>query len=125
MGTELFQFDIHKHLNEGEFNVGREVWVRRFKIWYEEQKKTSTKQSSPFNIVVADVRFPHEANAIREMGGQIWKVERSSLENADIHSSELDLETIKPDVLMTNNGSLEDLFLLVDNSLNNNLQLSK
>ena len=101
MGTELFQYDIQKYMSEGEFPVGRKVWVQKFKLWYEEQDRG--------NIVIADVRFPHEANAIREMGGEIWRVERPSLTEVDEHVSEKEQDLIVADVTIINDGSLSEL----------------
>jgi hypothetical protein len=74
MGTELFQYDIQKHIPEFE-KIGRGIWVERFKLWY--------KENSDKNIVICDVRFKHEAEAITQLGGEIWRVERPSLSLTD------------------------------------------
>lgn len=120
MGTELFQYDIHKYLNEGEFPVGREVWVYRFKLWVEELKNSETDKifgSTQRNIVIADCRFPHEAKVIKEMGGEIWRIKRPSLISTDTHGSEIELEEIIPDNIIINDGSLEDLYRKIDELL--------
>lgn len=129
MGTELFQFDIQKHLKEGEFTVGRSVWVERFKMWYKEEKDKAIKwfltaktagivNGNPeFNVVIADVRFPHEADAIREMGGEIWRVERPSLKQEDTHASEKEQESIVANYTIINDGTLEELYSKVKNIL--------
>ncbi len=109
MGTELFQFDITTHLTENEFPIGREVWVHRFKLWYEDQSKKLTTNDS-FNVVIADVRFKHEAKAIREMGGEIWRVERPSIISSDLHASEKEQLEINADVTIINDSGLEELY---------------
>jgi hypothetical protein len=61
--------------------------------------------------VITDVRFPDEARAIREMGGQVWKVVRPSLLEGlnDTHASETSVDWIEPDLLITTDSTLEDL----------------
>ncbi len=134
VGTELFQFDIQKHLNEGEFPVGRAVWVERFKLWYQDEKESHIREflsakkagiingEPEFNIVIADLRFPHEAKAIREMGGEIWRVDRPSLISEDMHASEKEQESIVSDHTIINNGTLDELFNKTNLILEKDLQ---
>lgn len=112
MGTELFQFDITKHLTEDEFPIGREVWVHRFKLWYEDQTKKLTINDN-FNVVIADVRFIHEAKAIHQMGGEIWRVERPSIISTDLHASEKEQLEIEADVTIINDSGLEELYIKI------------
>lgn len=122
VGTELFQYDITNHLSEGEFPIGREVWVHRFKLWYEDKiKELNQNTNTQFNVVIADVRFIHEAKAIREMGGEIWRVERPSIISNDFHASEKEQLSIEADVTIINDGTLKDLYNSVDNVLKNNI----
>lgn len=59
-------------------------------------------------VVVSDVRFPNEADFVRNQGGAIWKLVRPGHEG-DRHASETELETIEPDATIYNGGSLDDL----------------
>lgn len=60
--------------------------------------------------VVTDVRFPNEAQAIRDAGGIILKVVRPALGvSTDEHPSETSVDLIDPDYLIENSGTLEDL----------------
>jgi hypothetical protein len=63
--------------------------------------------------VICDVRFPNEAEAIRAEGGKVIKVVRPSLEGkqGDAHASETNIDKIDPDILVVNDGTLEDLAL--------------
>lgn len=115
MGTELFQFDIHKYLNEGEFNWGRAVWVRKFELWVEEQRNKQSDKD--LLIVLSDVRFHHESSKIKELGGQIWKIERPSLNNIDVHSSETEMQSIVTDKTIINDGTLDDLYEKINNTI--------
>jgi len=109
IGTDLFQFDIQKHLKDGEFPFGRSVWVNRFKVWYREE------MDKPYDIVIADMRFHHEANAIRELNGEIWRVVRPSLTLNDEHPSEKEQESILADKTIINDGDLNDLYTKIKN----------
>lgn len=118
MGTDLFQFDIHNHLKDEEFNVGRDVWVKRFVYWFEDEKKKAIIENKDFKVVISDVRFPHEAKYIRELGGEVWKVIRPSIISNDTHSSEMEMEEIFPDVTLMNDGTIEDLYSKIDERFN-------
>lgn len=70
--------------------------------------------SEPFpGVVVADVRFHNEVNALKGIGGRVWKVCRpvSGLPGAEgRHLSEMEMDGIDADVLVHNDGSLNVLF---------------
>lgn len=64
------------------------------------------------NIVVPDCRFPNEAGAIRERGGQIWRVHRegfgpATAPDGTIHPSETSLDDYDFDVRIENTSTLE------------------
>lgn len=65
-------------------------------------------------VVFADVRFPNEANAIRDLGGEIWRVERDGVVPANAHISERALDGYMFDSIIPNTGTLEDLYKVVD-----------
>ena len=65
------------------------------------------------NLVVQDVRFLHEARAIRDRGGEIFRVERPGTTRANDHRSETELEEYPYDGYIMNNGSLNDLTINV------------
>jgi len=122
LGTELLQYDIHDHTDEGELPIGREIWVKRFKLWYEEEKNKIISENSfgiesTFNIVIADIRFEHEANAIREMGGEIWGIIRPSMVSKDNHVSEMELDNIIVDKTIINDGDINELYKKIDNNI--------
>ena len=91
IGTDIFR----KHLPNtvpGLSQLGDKFWLERFKIWY---RKNMDK-----NIIVSDIRFPNEAQLIRDMGGVVVKIKRVGLKNNDKHISETLIDKIKED----NNG---------------------
>lgn len=62
-------------------------------------------------VVLADVRFPNEAEWIRQgMGGQVWRVERPGLVPiSDKHASEAGIPDALVDRVIVNAGDLEVL----------------
>lgn len=50
-------------------------------------------------VVFSDVRFPNEADAIRNMGGVVWRTVRPGYEGSG-HVSETSLDVIVPDLLL-------------------------
>lgn len=64
-------------------------------------------------VVVDDLRFPNEAAAIRDMGGQVWRVIRPGVE-VSTHSSERLQASITADVTLMNTGTIGALNALVD-----------
>jgi len=86
--------------------LGKETWINLlFRDW---------KPADP--LVIADVRFPNEATAVRIRGGVIVRIRRG--ESGAIlsedgrsmkHASETEQLAIEADYTIENNGSLEDL----------------
>ena len=110
LGTEMLQYDIHKHTDKLT-HIGRNIWVYRFKIWYNEE----IKKNPDLLIVIPDVRFPHEVDAIKSIGGTVWKVVRPSLNNVDLHPSETEMESIIPDLIVLNDSTIENLYQKIEN----------
>lgn len=69
-------------------------------------------------VVFADVRFPNEADAIKELNGQVWRVRREGFGAANDHISEHALDSYGFDHLLDNAGTLEDLYEIVDAIIN-------
>ena len=63
-------------------------------------------ESSPRPIVVPDVRFPNEANAILATGGVVWRVERPGIRSVSPHPSETALDGFTFSHVIKNDGSL-------------------
>lgn len=68
-------------------------------------------------IVVTDVRFPNEAEAILERGGVLWRVERRGYGPVNDHPSETAVDHLHPNATLQNDGTLEDLATLVNGLL--------
>ena len=61
------------------------------------------------SVVIDDVRFPNEAAMIRDLDGELWRIERPGVIYDGDHSSEGALEDITPDRVIVNDGTLAQL----------------
>lgn len=61
------------------------------------------------SVVVTDCRFLNEIEAIRNRGGQIWRVSRLGHGPANGHVSEREWTTEEPDHFVRNDGTIDDL----------------
>jgi len=61
------------------------------------------------SVVIDDVRFPNEAAMIRNLGGELWRIERPGVSYSGNHSSEGGLEDITPDRVIVNDGTITQL----------------
>jgi len=82
-------------------NFSDDTWVKLFRKQLEPHK----------SYVVSDCRFPNEAQAIRNLGGEVWRTERPGY-GAGPHPSEAEVLNIVPDVIL-NATNLIDLGTLV------------
>lgn len=91
----------------GRKKVSHDIWVN---IW-----KRDAARAGP-RVVVDDVRFPNEADAIRSLGGVIWRVYRPGVVAAS-HISEQAQAEITEDVLITNATTISALLGSVEHLL--------
>jgi hypothetical protein len=61
------------------------------------------------DIVFTDTRFPNEADAVRQMGGHVVRVQRIGVEAVNDHPSETSLDDYDFDAVIFNSGTLLDL----------------
>lgn len=79
---------------------GAELWSR---IW------TSRVASLEEPVVCTDIRYPHEVDALKELGGILVKIERPGLEVDLSHASERGIPLLEADVVLTNSGTIQHL----------------
>lgn len=91
-------------------HFGDDVWLKRWFLTYKMFKDSD-------HIVVSDVRFDLEADAIRKLGGLILHLERPTEtltgETAQ-HVSESGITVHKEDVTIVNDGTIEGLRMALD-----------
>ena len=81
--------------------VHRDLWLNVTMSFVDRNPKA--------HLVISDVRFDNEVQAICERGGEIWLVERPGVEAVQEHESEDLHSRITPDFAVFNNGSVVDL----------------
>lgn len=89
-------------------------------IWLKLAERAIDKyHSQQFHVVVTDVRFENEAHFIRQKGGQIWHIRRGDAPKVNAHASEAGVQVVKGDLIIDNNGSLDQLEGLVIHAFTN------
>jgi hypothetical protein len=61
------------------------------------------------SVVIDDARFPNEAAMIRDLGGELWRIDRPGISYDGDHRSEGALEDIAPDRVIVNDGTITQL----------------
>ncbi|NBT51514.1 MAG: hypothetical protein EBT12_08190, partial [Marivivens sp.] len=61
------------------------------------------------SVVIDDVRFANEAAMIRDLGGELWRIDRPGVSYDGDHSSEGGLDDITPDRVIVNDGTIDQL----------------
>lgn len=113
-----------------------DIWIASL-----ENKMRKTKD----NIVISDVRFPNEVNAIHNSGGLVvrikrgpdpdwyqdavnvnagptnmsWSISKSRMSNLQIHSSETSWIGCQTDAEITNDGTIDQMFSQIENLIKN------
>lgn len=94
----------------GRNYVCEDVWIRAWKA-----------RATKFDYVIADdVRFPNEAAAVKEMGGEMWKIVRPSAGHDWSHVSEGALDEWDGfDKIIENSGTVEEFRAKIDLAIAN------
>jgi hypothetical protein len=89
--------------------VGRELWGSDFWV-----NVAMAKTNGIANVVITDVRFPNEYDAIKDNGGQVWRVQKLDNVPVNDHPSETALDSHNFDWVIPNYGTHEDLYSIID-----------
>lgn len=92
---------------------GTDLWTRRWKLDYDTIGHTD-------NIVASDVRFEHEADLIRGLGGVIVHIHREGAGlsgHNGAHVSEAGIVIAENDYVIVNDGTIPDLYDKVEDAL--------
>lgn len=111
VGTEYAQKMLCEKYPSFEKETGRNIWIKS--LW----KRINFEE----NYIVADYRFPHEYAKMCELNkGKldnlfVIRVERDNFKNnVETHESESHVKKLYTDVVIKNNGTLEELYDKVD-----------
>jgi len=81
-------------------------------IWVASLQRRLHRYSTEERVVVSDIRFPNEAEAVRLAGGLVVRVVRSV--ERGTHASEAGGDAIEADRELQNDGTLEELRAHID-----------
>lgn len=92
--------------------AGRDMWGPDF--WVAQMERRLNAVTADV-VVIGDLRFDNEAEWVREVGGEVWEVQRPGLAATaeSSHSSEAGVSPTLVDRVLVNGGSLETLDTLV------------
>ena len=89
--------------------AAREVFVPDFWV------KQALREISPDdNVVVTDVRLPNEAEMVKKLNGQVWRVIRPGINAVNDHISESALDSYEFDFDVYNDSTLTHLAMDID-----------
>jgi hypothetical protein len=112
MGWDFAKVDspqVRRLLQRFGTEVGRELWGENF--WVDKAMATAAKYDK---VVIADVRYPNEYEAIKSANGKMWRVIKPGTEAVNKHESETALDDFLFDRVIPNVGTLGDLQVTVN-----------
>lgn len=93
--------------------VGREIFGENF--WVDQAMKKALEHE---NVVITDVRYPNELQAILEHSGTVWRVIKGDTGAVNRHASETALDDYDFEYIIFNNDTIESLYESVDSFMN-------
>lgn len=97
-------------------SIDKDLWIKALMYSYGRDKES--------HWIIPDVRFPNEADAIRNAGGVLWKIERDG-SGAGNHISEKLIDDIKVDVVIENNLDMKYYIKAIIMAYNHSMELFK
>jgi hypothetical protein len=104
VGTECFRECFGSRFP----HIGEKIWLMSL-----QQEMEIMIKNGKNKIVIPDVRFPNEADLIRQLNGKLIKVIRPALQSNDDHASEKFIQQISVDNIITNE-TFEQLYQSID-----------
>jgi hypothetical protein len=92
-----------QRLGDGVRQFDEDFWVAAG------MQEASSNRAEGFPVVITDVRYPNEADAIREAGGTLVRITRPGVDDGDTHASETALVGYETEEEFHNASSVSDL----------------
>ena len=70
------------------------------------------------DYVISDVRFPNEADYIKDLAGAVWRINRWGVAPINKHASEVAMDMYEFDYVIDNDGPLSKLHFMAKKGLN-------
>jgi len=117
-GTEICRDILPKilpNMNLGETN---NIWIMLMEKFIEDRfMEVQFNNSQSNNIIISDIRFDDEAQSLLKYDNILFiYINRNILSN-DTHISEQGIDYYEPNIIIDNNGSLQELYQDIDNKL--------
>lgn len=96
----------------GRHTFGHDFWVDRFFEKYIDHLNDT--EYDDLRLVIRDVRFNNEAQAIVDLDGEVWEVNRPSIDDGDEHISEMGIRTELIHGEIYNDEPIEELYPMLD-----------
>lgn len=97
-------------------SIDKNLWIKALMYSYGRDKES--------HWIIPDVRFPNEADAIRNVGGVLWKIEREG-SGAGNHISEKLIDDIMVDIIIENNLDMKYYIKAITMAYNDTMNLFK
>lgn len=97
-------------------NIDKDLWVKALMYSYGRDKEN--------HWIIPDVRFLNEADAIRNAGGVLWKIERDG-SGAGNHISEKLIDDIMVDIIIENNLDMKYYIKAITLAYNDTMNMLK
>lgn len=97
-------------------SIDKDLWIKALMYSYGRDKES--------HWIVPDVRFPNEADAIRNAGGVLWKIEREG-SGAGNHISEKLIDNIRVDIIIENNLDMKYYIKAITLAYNDTMNMLK
>ena len=97
-------------------SIDKDLWIKALMYSYGHNNKN--------HWIIPDVRFPNEADAIRNAGGVLWKIEREG-SGAGNHISEKLIDDIMVDIIIENNLDMKYYIKAITLAYNDTMNLFK
>lgn len=96
--------EVRELLQRMGTEVGRELYGENF--WVE---KVMQQMKPDREYVITDARFPNEVQAIHDLGGRVYRIERDGTVAVNSHISDTGVAGLPVDGVVTNNGTVNEL----------------
>lgn len=84
--------------------IGQDSWTNVIRHRIDHAYDGMDEVTEPARFVLTDVRFPNEAKLIKELGGEVWRIDRADFKPVNAHASESALDDWDFDEHIYNNG---------------------
>jgi hypothetical protein len=112
--VKKFSEDARMLLQRLGTEVGREMFGKDFWV---NQGLLRAKEHE--HVVFADTRFKNEADAIKDNGGKVWRINKEGHGPVNGHPSETALDLYAFDLIIDNDSNKEDLYRFIDYKMKN------